>query len=247
MEPLPQEGQGRHILLTALRTYSDSCLPGHLHPDCPFAIPTNDGLACGDQCLDILGDCEDARSYGDVVLLAPGIAAVPRHPRARTGPPEGAPAFDAAQVAIEETRLPVARQSLTCILSGLANVLMEPPPSTDDEREKRRGQALGWIDELYRRSIDADALIRETLVEGMASVAVFSMVILILAGDDVPIDWTYPKRSGWVQLLLNTTEDVHEFTTQIRGEGHEIQGTQVARLFTQLGGVTTWMGSLEYG
>ena len=73
---------------------------------------------------------------------------------------------------------------------------------------------FGWIDELYRRSIDADALIRETLVEGMASVAVFSMVILILAGDDVPIDWTYPKRSGWVQLLLNTTEDVHEFTTR---------------------------------
>ena len=246
MSPLPSSGPGARILVTALREYSNSCPPGDLHPDCPFAVRTKDGLGCGEECLDLLAEFDDVTpasgiSIGPDIRIAPLV-----RPRARIGPSPNAMPFDSGQLLLEERRLPLPRQSPTSVLLGLLDGIGEPPPADPGQAAKRAGVVHDMISELYRRGFDADALLHEVYVPALATMTATWVMVRLLAGDQVALDWSYVERSGWAALLLDDQGDLAAVVDSVRSAGKDHLNATVARLMTSgRAKVEHWMATLS--
>ncbi len=194
------EAADAQMLARALRFYSDHCETGNLHPDCPYAVPTRDGLGCGEECLDYLaahqGD-EGSREHAHL-----GLVRMTTTRRARRGPDPEAPAYDCRQMRIEEDGLPPVRQSPTTLLLQLADALVEPPHTEDANEVGRRDRVSSIIDELRRRGFHVEGLVTAAIVPVMARSVVSWAVVTAVTGGRLPSGWTYHERSKWVPLLL---------------------------------------------
>jgi hypothetical protein len=244
-EPLPGGGPEREILVRALRAYSDSCVPGALHPECPFSVQTSDGLGCGDECLDILSRVGEPPP--PVILdLGHGYGLVPRERhRTRQGPPTGATGFDAEEINREERGQPISRWSPTTLLMQLLDQLAEPTPPSAPGADERRSQLQAMMSELYRRGIDTDALLRDVLIPSVARLPVAWAMVQLVAGDRMPADWSYARRSGWTPLLAgrNTFQEAKDYFDNLRSQG--IPGQLVQQWVTEdVPKITSWMLSL---
>lgn len=188
------------MLARALRFYSDHCETGNLHPHCPYAVPTRDGLGCGEECLDYLAahqDDEGSREHADLRFIR-----IQTTRRARRGPDPEAPAYDCRQVRIEEDGLPSERQSPTTLLLQLADALVEPPHTVDANEADRQVTVRSLVDELRRRGFDVERLVTAAIVPVMAQSVVSWAVVTAVTGGQLPSGWTYHERSKWVRMLL---------------------------------------------
>lgn len=205
MTDLPQSGPERQMLLRALRFYSDTCEPPNLHPECPFAVPTPTGFGCGEECMDVLGACEDPQaSQGiDFVRLA--------RPRARRVAFGSDKPFDANEIKLADADLPLQKRRPTALLLELMDLMFEPPPLVSSSSRQRTFDHLA--SELYHRGFDVEELITEAIVPSMAaSIAFLTLLptVIAAAGEAVPGDWSYSARAGWQDLLFDDGLKVEE-------------------------------------
>ncbi len=244
--PEPPQDATDKMLLRALRYYSDNCEPGELHPDCPYSVPTKSGLGCGEECLNYLAENAPEEAEGAPETLSAGLGYRPiRRTQFRRGPESNRPAFDCGQVKLEEAQLSLIRQSVTSLLGSLADLLVEPP--SPQQVNADRVKSLNAISsELYRRGIDVDGLVRETLLPMAAQLVCISVAIAIYGGDELPKDWRYHLRSGWTELLLETDGDTGQAIADLRSKGIDESGPILARIMTDgVNRVQVWLDALS--
>jgi hypothetical protein len=179
------------------------------------------------------------------VTLGQGLEIRPiRKSRARSGPGPG-PAFDCRQVKLEQDGLSLVRQSATALLLRLADNLVEPPLSVNDETERIQSLASVSV-ELYHRGFDVELLVKEAIVPLMAAMTCTAATIAIVAGKKLSADWRYHSRTGWTDLLLEAGEPSEELLATPDAGGPALAGPVVARIITDgLQKVTRWMDGLS--
>jgi tetratricopeptide (TPR) repeat protein len=200
MRPLPSEPKEREMMLQALRHFSDTCEPGALHAQCPFSVHTSDGLGCGEECQDVLGEYPVTSPTGVAIELSAEFLAVPvNRPRPRSSLGADRIPFDAAKIRQEEEDYSETRQSPTTLLLRLADLLSEPPKELDGMHE-RHGPFDAIVSELYRRGFNVEEIVREAIVPMVATVILSSILLPLLLSDE--IDFKLVTPADWLAILL---------------------------------------------
>ena len=251
---MQDEAADAQMLARALRFYSDHCETGNLHPDCPYAVQTRDGLGCGEECLDYLAAHQGDEGSAEHAHL--GLVRITTTRRARRGPDPQAPAYDCRQVCIEEHGLPPVRQSPTTLLLQLTDALVEPPYTENADEVDRRARVSALIEELQRRGFHVEALVTAAIVPVMGRSVVSWAVVTAVTGKRLPSGWTYHERSKWVPLLLQRfglaeQRDAGIDLTDSRARSvveFTVDDVETARLIKQmlttgLGKIVTWMAA----
>lgn len=171
---LHADGEDKRLIMLALAEFSDQCEPGPLTPACPFFVITDNGPACGEQCHDLLAEHGRGRDDNQIDL-GPDLTAVRmRRPRARRGPSPEARPFDAAEAKLRERDLPTEKKSVTALINDLHEHLTTPPWFSDDS-EDRSYVIRASLDELARRGVDIESLVRDGFgpsIAGQIAVAI---------------------------------------------------------------------------
>ena len=234
------------MLVRALRYFSDNCVPGDLHPECPYSMPTPSGLGCANECLDYLGEHQADEAPSTRAVIGPGLAVemIRRPSRARQGPDPARPAYDCGQLRIEEGALPTARQSPSTLLLRLTDLLTDPLSSTSTEERDRLDALDELVAELDKRGFEVEAIIREVIVPLLARMISGWVAMAIAAGDALPEQLTAYKRTPWTTLLLDSTESPEDAVRAARTTPETIT-VAIQRLFSPegIGRIVAWMRS----
>jgi hypothetical protein len=139
------------FLAVAVTRYADSCPPGVLHPDCPYAVATGDrARTCSEQCRSVA-----------VRLSRPAYVGTRR---------ERSQAYDARQLLLSETGpVPDAHWHTASLVKRLEQAISHPPfRASDGETILRRHiDATNALAYLSQRGLDIDALVRQGLWPNM--------------------------------------------------------------------------------
>lgn len=135
--------------------------------------------------------------------------------------------------------MPVARQSPPTLLLSLVDGLLEPPLQTGIDQTKREENLNAIISELYRRGFDVESIVRDVWVSVIATSIIGSILVALVAGEDLPVDWTYHIRSNWGPLLLGS-DDVDTAIGNLRSEGL-VEPTLQRLLFAEKPKVYAWL------
>jgi hypothetical protein len=150
--------------------------------------------------MDILAEHGgDLEISGPEILPGVTFSPLPRR-RPRSGPNPNDIAFDARMVVQKESHYPVIKQSPTALLSSLSESMMEPTPNDPDDRQKRVASLREITDELYRRGIDADGVIKDVIVPGMSMAAISRVFVPLVARDQLGEEWTRNAETEWAQI-----------------------------------------------
>jgi hypothetical protein len=133
--------------------------------------------------------------------LLPGVAFVPMpRRRPRQGPNPNEIAFDTKMIVEKESNYPLSKRSPTALLSLLSEAMMEPPPDEPDSRQKRVRTLREITDELFRRGIDADGVIRDVIIPGMSMAAISRVFVPLFAREELSEDWMKSAETEWLQI-----------------------------------------------
>jgi hypothetical protein len=202
------EESDREMLIRALRYFSDNCVPGDLHPECPYSVLTRSGLGCAEECLDYLAVHEPPKE-ASVEFIA-GIGAVPmRHRRYRQGPAAGSPPFDSGQIYLEQSVLPVDRRSPVALMRGLVELLTEAPLESPEELAKRRGEFFSIEAQLVVQGFDVDNIVRETIIGQIATLICGSVLALVFV-DELPDGAFSGSFRSWLSILIPSCQSLDE-------------------------------------
>jgi hypothetical protein len=193
-------------MVRALTRFSDDCQPPELNADCPFFQPTTDGGVCGEQCKDILaavgGDrpaATEGLSFGDGLVLQRR-----RRPRPRRGPDKTKRAFDAREAHLSDRDRPRDVRSAASLIHELRMLLFEHPGTTEDPSETRY-EIHATFDELARRGVNVEALVRHGLLDQLA-LAIPMLAALPEFGE--PVDGAeHVVGQAWHELLVASHAD----------------------------------------
>ncbi|MFN8149098.1 MAG: hypothetical protein U0R76_16750 [Candidatus Nanopelagicales bacterium] len=201
------EGDEKDIFLLALARLSDDCQPGTLTPECPFFVKTDKGVACGEQCQDLLA--EQGRTV-------PGSSGLPlgtdmfahriRRPRARRGPQPDERPFDAAEAALVEAGMPYRSRSTPALMTRLRERFMEPP-WVASEPVARSQEIRAILDVLGERGIEPDRIVRDGLATIIAGALAVALCLRDLVDDadgnleHIPAGMLLPPEDWLVAVL----------------------------------------------
>lgn len=208
--PLPQGGPDRQIFVVGLRRMSAQCDVPDLTPECPFYEITSQGPLCGEQCMDLLAETGNGEPSPAEQPLGLGLAAIQRPaPRPRRSPEADARAFDATEILIRDRDRPIEQKTTTFLIKDLRDLLTTPPAYMTDAHE-RSYRLHASRDELVRRGVDADLIIRCGLAPRVSVSLVFSLLateILAASGmEDRPVDGLPKPDPQWSALLETARE-----------------------------------------
>lgn len=203
-KPLPADGPHRRIFLEALRDYSDACEAPMLTPSCPFFELTPTGPSCGEQCHDLLAahdavpTCDAGYSIGD------GLALVPkRRPRARRGPEPTAKPFDAIEIRLRDEERPRSMRHTVSLMVELHSAILTCPWISDD-REERTYVVRACFEELTRRGIDVDGLVRsgmrDEIAQAVGVIAAMPFLAATIPAERLPL-LGLRDENDWSRLL----------------------------------------------
>lgn len=220
MPPVDPADAERRLLLDALVSYSDACTLPNLTPSCPFFRVGEEGPTCGEECREIAERRGAATrpvqsaQIGGLVLLGRAL------PIASAA---GVEVFDAGQLFMEESRLPVGSQSTTSLLLNLAAAI-RPPMFADQDVD---GAVVhSYIDELQRRSIPVSRVLRSSVADQMAEAIALRVAIPLLARIDAfptyasssLLERTASIDDPWRDVLeayANSFESIQELETHM--------------------------------
>ncbi|MET4079662.1 hypothetical protein [Janibacter sp. UYMM211] len=163
MELDDNDRRQEHIVLDALVSYSDACTLPHLTPSCPYYAVVDSVPTCEEQCRRLIAEWGggerpvESHRQGSLVLTGRAI------PRASAS---GVTAFDAAERYLRDRALPLTQQSTGSLLLGLEAAMTAMPRP---ERLKSMSQALDLWDELDRRGLPVDAVVRAGILPTLAT------------------------------------------------------------------------------
>ena len=141
-EELVGDPTAARIFLRALRDYSESCEPPHLHHNCPFAVEISSDLrGCGEECMDLLGKFGGPPPSSELTLSS-GITVRRAHrPRPRHSAVRESQAYDArAEFLSESERSPRVQWSLQSLLYRFRELIQVPPWEVQDSADDREDE-----------------------------------------------------------------------------------------------------------
>lgn len=203
--PLPSSGPEREIMIRALARFSDDCQPPELTSDCPFFQRTADGGVCGEQCKDILASVGGDRPPVEVTLALGDLELHRRRrPRPRRGPDKTNRPFDAREAFLGDRERPRDVRSVVSLIHEVRALLSVPPPVAPD-LEEHRYEVRASFDELTRRGVDAEAIVRHGLLDQFSlGIAMTASWRLFRAEKDQ--DGTSLTGEAWNSLLVASYE-----------------------------------------
>lgn len=167
------------ILLDALVSYGDSCTLPDLTPSCPYYENLDGVPSCDEQCRVLLarwgGNPRPIESHSQGGLVLTGRA-IPRVAASGHNP------FDAGERYLRDRGLPLAEQSTGSLLLGLESAMTAMP---HPERLESIAQALDVWDELERRGLPVEAVVRAGILPTLAThiAALITIPYVNLHGD----------------------------------------------------------------
>ena len=215
----------RLILLDALASYGDGCTLPSLTPSCPFYRDV-DGLAtCGEECRTLLADwgggSRPVKSFKQGGLIFTGRV-IPRSSAS------GTTAFDAAEQYLADRSLPLIQQSTGSLLLGLDSAMKATPHR---ERLESIGRALDHWDELDRRRLPVDAIVRAGVLPSLAAhIAVLASLPYTSIKDHAEASAEMLQR---LDAYIGPWQDLLEFSFKSEGSEDDVQ--QVIRRTTRPG------------
>lgn len=206
---LPASGPERLIFLEALTSFSDACRAPELTPNCPFYTVGSDGPVCGEQCKDLLGEHGGQRRSPGVTDLGDGFEVHRRRPRPRPrrGPADGEPAFDARQLYLADQERPRDSRSVASLIYELQERLYFGPPLDEEDRPEYTYEVLADVDELYRRGIDAERLVRQGLSDLIVTGVSFFALTDVMRAQDTADGQARTVNGPWQRLLHTSHAD----------------------------------------
>lgn len=182
----------------------------------------SDGPICGEQCKDLLAEVAPAGLPGHVIGFEDGYAAVrrSRRSRPRRGPAQSTRPFDARKAYFADRELPRDKRSVPSLLHELRIMLMSSPESATDPGEHRY-EVKATYEELARRGVDTEAVVRFALVDHL-------VVAICMSATTVPLARTSSDSEDlgsdrWTVLLQAAFE-------RDRKAGHDVKANPVAFL-----------------
>ncbi len=164
------------------------------------------GPACGEQCEDLLNRYGRPKSpTGELVDLENGLAAVERTPLPRSkeavNPSRRADGhFDPYEQYKRDLDQVTSLRHTSSLLLDMKAQLMTPPAWSDDVADRAYRIEARW-DELDRRSLHAESIIRFGIVEQLAASMAIQVVMKELLAE-VQVDGPPPPRDpAWLELF----------------------------------------------
>lgn len=167
---LPSSGPDREIFVRALRDFSDRCDLPDLNPACPFYEDGPERPVCAEQCMDLLSDHPAAPTGIEII---PGMRAmqIQRRPRRRL---LDAKPFDSREQFIDDSTKPIGERRPSALLHALRLGFVDPGTTGAADLEL-------IVDELRRRGIQADRIVRTIIAHDaarfLATVAMFPILL----------------------------------------------------------------------
>lgn len=259
---VPEDDEERDFILQALRYYSDSCQPSVLHADCPYAVETAEpGVrGCGDECLTIrakfgapsgpIGRVVPIDNEVEVRLLAPR--------KYRRGPALSSKPFDAREAYLEDKALPVGSSwRMPSLLFGLISELGVPAVSRSDQALAERGRRLTSImEELQKRSVDVETLIRGGLVNHIGASLLVGITAPLIVGittdaGDLQDDEGFvamlsePTLDQWARLVYGDELSVLERVEKAQRRGRPWVHQKQRKAVQHLGTFARWIETAD--
>lgn len=190
------------ILLDALVAYGDSCTLPDLTPSCPYYENLDGVPTCDEQCRTLLarwgGNPRPIQSHTQGGLVLTGRA-IPRVAASGHNP------FDAGERYLRDRGLPLVEQSTGSLLLGLESAMTAMP---HPERLQSIAQALDIWDELERRGLPSEAVVRAGILPTLAThiAALITIPYVTIHGDLVEVSDEMLERLSsliepWQQVL----------------------------------------------
>lgn len=141
-EDLTDDPIAARILLRALREYSESCEPPHLHHNCPFAVEISSDLrGCGEECMDLLGKYGGPPASSELTLTSGITVRRSQRPRPRHSAIRQSQAYDArAEYLSESERSPRVQWSLQSLLYRFRELILSSPWHPDVDPANREAE-----------------------------------------------------------------------------------------------------------
>jgi hypothetical protein len=153
----------KHIVLDALVSYSDACTLPNLTPSCPYYEDIDGVPSCNEECRSLLaewgGPVRPVETHREGGLVLTGRA-IPRSAAS------GMTSFDATERYLRDRGLPLPQQSTGSLLLGLEAAMIAMP---HPERMQSMTQALDLWDELDRRGLPVEAVVRAGILPTLAT------------------------------------------------------------------------------
>ena len=177
-EDLIGDPTAARIFLRALRDYSESCEPPHLHHNCPFAVEISSDLrGCGEECMDLLGKFGGPPPSSELTLSS-GITVRRAHrPRPRHSAVRESQAYDArAEFLSESERSPRVQWSLQSLLYRFRELIQVPPWEVQDSADDREDELRDVLILLGARGLSLDQHLHSS-VRFLARMSLFAVLV----------------------------------------------------------------------
>jgi hypothetical protein len=224
---VPGEGTHARLFMIALATFSSQCESPELTPACPFYRMTPSGPQCGEECVDILADHGGVATHRGPFMVIDEYEVRRRVPTVqRRAPAERSSPFDARQIELIDRDKPTADRRTVALIRDLRESLVTPP-SISDDREDRRYRILANWEELDKRGVPVDLLVREGLALSIAFAG-----LQLVAFDATP---DADQTAGWKALMDLVAK---EKTDENGNREIYLNGERFSRIASVLAGAT---------